>query len=380
MDEHRLLAAVGELYESAIDPARVGAIGNTMLRAMEVDSCIVFAARHGSGELVQLLAASPNFDERARADYRAYYHARNPWYQSVATREPPFVARGGEMIGYREFEKTEFCADWCSRVGIYHMIGGVTPIRDGVVAACGVHAPRQKGPFHERKKRLFALLVRHLGRALQMSERLGTLDSGQSLTLEVLERLRVGVMLVDRACMALFANSAAERVVSRSRWLQLRSGRVRPVHPEYVNVFERRVAEAASTRDASGLAFGAVLSLRDPIEGDLALLVAPFRSAHASLAALSPAAALVFHERQAPEAPTARDIAEAYGLTRAEGCLVAALASGRSLVQAARDGGISPNTAKTQLRSVFLKTGFERQADLIAAVLAHPVLKLASGR
>ena len=129
MDEHRLLATIGELYEAATEPARLGALGASVQRAMEVDSCILFTAQHGTGRLVQLISASPNFDERARADYGAYYHARNPWYQSVAARQPPFVARGGEMVGYREFEKTEFCADWSSRVGIYHIIGGFTPIR-----------------------------------------------------------------------------------------------------------------------------------------------------------------------------------------------------------------------------------------------------------
>src|SRR4029453_16535160 len=117
MDEHRLLTTIGGLSEAATEPEGLGALGTSVQRAMEVESCIVFTAQHGTGQLVQLLSASPNFDEAARADYGTYYHARNPWYQSVAARQPPFVARGGEMIGYRDFEKTEFCADWCWRVG-----------------------------------------------------------------------------------------------------------------------------------------------------------------------------------------------------------------------------------------------------------------------
>jgi DNA-binding CsgD family transcriptional regulator/PAS domain-containing protein len=376
MNDHRLLSTVGELYEAATDPARLGALGTALQSAMEVESCIVFTARHGTGQLVQLVSASPNFDERARADYRAYYHMRNPWYQSVANREPPFVARGGEMIGYREFDRTEFCADWCSRVGIYHMIGGFTPVRPGIVAACGVHAPRSRGPFDEGRKRLFAQVMRHLGRAFQIADRLGLLFSQQSLTLQLLERLRVGVILVDAGCAPLFVNPAAERLVGASRWLRMRVDRISPVHPGCVAELERRVAAAAATSAAEGLASGGVVSLRDPLEGELPLLVAPFRSAQCSFAALPPAAALIFLDPDGPATPAALDIAAAYRLTRAEGRLVAALARGRNLVQVARENGISPNTAKTQLRSVFLKTGFQRQGDLVAAVLAHPVLRL----
>jgi DNA-binding CsgD family transcriptional regulator len=148
------------------------------------------------------------------------------------------------------------------------------------------------------------------------------------------------------------------------------------VHPRYEAEFERRVVGAASTSAAAALETGGVLSLRDPLDGDLAMLVAPFRSAHASYAALPPAAALIFHDPDAPPGPAARDIAEAYGLTPAEARVVAELAKGRTLVAAARECGISANTAKSHLRSVFLKTGFERQVDLVAAVLAHPVLRL----
>lgn len=77
-----------------------------------------------------------------------------------------------------------------------------------------------------------------------------------------------------------------------------------------------------------------------------------------------------------PAVPPAGAIAEAFGLTPAESRLVAALVRGGTLVEAAKRNGITINTAKTQLASVFLETGHQRQADLIAAVLGNPVLRL----
>jgi DNA-binding CsgD family transcriptional regulator len=45
------------------------------------------------------------------------------------------------------------------------------------------------------------------------------------------------------------------------------------------------------------------------------------------------------------------------------------LAAGRSLLEAARDQGISLNTARAHLRAIFAKTGIDRQSRLVGALL-----------
>jgi len=66
------------------------------------------------------------------------------------------------------------------------------------------------------------------------------------------------------------------------------------------------------------------------------------------------------------------------GLAHAEARLLAALVAGQTMQDYADTAGITMNTAKTQLRQIFLKTGHNRQADVIRAVLADPMMKLAS--
>jgi DNA-binding CsgD family transcriptional regulator len=340
MEAKRLLSVIGDLYEAATDPARLGDVSATVQRAMEVESCIIFAARHGSGQLLRLVSASANFDDKARADYRAHYHARNVWYQNAASREVPF--------------------------------------RDDIVAVCGIHAPRSAGPFDEDRKRLFAGVVRHLGRVFQIADVFGTLRDASEVTLRLLEGLEIGVLLLDFRCRPLLVNAVADRLLRGSRWFSARGGGIRPVYAAAIAEFERRVALTASSSAGTGLASEGILSLPDPRRGKLAVLIAPFRSASLGLDSMQPAAAVIFNDPDAPASPDARGIAEVYGLTRAESRLVAALARGRTLGRAAWQAGISLNTAKTQLRSVFLKTGFERQKDLVADVMSRPVLRLST--
>lgn len=57
-----------------------------------------------------------------------------------------------------------------------------------------------------------------------------------------------------------------------------------------------------------------------------------------------------------------------FGLTRAEAHITAQLASGWSLECIAQARGVSVDTVRAQMRSVFQKTGTHRQGELICAV------------
>jgi DNA-binding CsgD family transcriptional regulator len=79
-------------------------------------------------------------------------------------------------------------------------------------------------------------------------------------------------------------------------------------------------------------------------------------------------------ESQIPE----RAVEQRLGLAPAEARFVGALIAGQTMADYAETTGVTVNTLKTQLRHIFLKTGHNRQADLIRAVLADPLVKLAS--
>lgn len=72
------------------------------------------------------------------------------------------------------------------------------------------------------------------------------------------------------------------------------------------------------------------------------------------------------------EAPGIQQRAIGFGLTPAELRLIIPLSKGTGLKRAACELGISPNTAKSRLRSIFEKTGTHRQAELVS-LLFTPV-------
>jgi len=72
---------------------------------------------------------------------------------------------------------------------------------------------------------------------------------------------------------------------------------------------------------------------------------------------------------------TVRQLMELFGLSAAEARLARALCHGDSLEEYATDQGLKLPTVKTQLRSVFAKTGTERQASLIRLFSGIPVVR-----
>jgi DNA-binding CsgD family transcriptional regulator len=81
------------------------------------------------------------------------------------------------------------------------------------------------------------------------------------------------------------------------------------------------------------------------------------------------AAIFIADPRSLPREATLREL---HGLTPAEARVALEMLQGRSVAQAARRLGISPNTVKTQLQRVFEKLQVSRQTELVR-LLMDPV-------
>ena len=67
--------------------------------------------------------------------------------------------------------------------------------------------------------------------------------------------------------------------------------------------------------------------------------------------------------------PSAERIRHLFGLSPAEATLCEYLLNGYTLKEVAIERNVSVNTVREQMRNVFIKTGYKRQAELIAAIL-----------
>ena len=199
-----------------------------------------------------------------------------------------------------------------------------------------------------------------LARALQVSFRLMDQALENSLCAFAQGSLPSGVVVVDARCKVLFANQRALAAMRDKHAFSDRNGRLSVVPSGEAAKFNAFVRTAASGTGACGDAFrlavgGAAYSvIVCPITGEL--------RATAGTAAL-----VLIVDLRVQSDPGGQDHLRAiFGLTKAEAQLARALMDEQSLTEAGEARGISYQTARCGLKSVFQKVGVNQQSQLVA--------------
>ncbi|MFN0039178.1 MAG: helix-turn-helix transcriptional regulator [Burkholderiales bacterium] len=213
----------------------------------------------------------------------------------------------------------------------------------------------------------------HLDRAVKLSRRFAAIASEAILGHTVLDALTEPLACATSDGHLHRANLAFEDTLRSGHVLFMEKGALRIGDPALQVQFVRaireccRIAEGGSSGDPE-----AQFTIRvDQLTGLPAFVtIAPLAAAHLKSWAGRPCA-LIRIDEPVQKADDGKLI-EALGLSVAEARLVSALLEGGTLAEAAARVNVALNTAKTQLASVFSKTGTTRQSELVALVASLP--------
>lgn len=176
----------------------------------------------------------------------------------------------------------------------------------------------------------------------------------------LLDRLAFGLMVLDRDHHIVVQNRAARQVLAECPVLNNRDGRLvaagacrRRLHAALEQALNRSEAPEIS-----------VLAVPGGVLDDLHLLIAPFMDGDGSRD--HPAyVIIVITSPHAPTAAPAPILKALYGLTAKESRLAQALLNGDTVETFCATRCVSPNTARTQLKAIYQKTGTHRQSELV---------------
>lgn len=380
VDEVGLLRMVARIYESAADPAALGDLAADLSREFATGMTLLYIIQNPRAKSTDLLlSATASFDDWAHSSYTGYYRQRDVWGQRLLRRIGPAAVHGLELIDESTLQRSEIYADWYSKVGIDRALAGTFPVA-GDIGVVTMNRSRRDPEFDDDEKTRLSLLVPHLQRAVYLQQRLNAAEQRSALSFDMLERLGIGVMVVAANSRVMFANAIARRVMQAPDALTSAQGTLRARYPGQVGRLEKLVRDAAMTSVGRGLNPGGFLSLRRPDGQPLPVLVAPYRAPPATDGHMHGAALVMFSDPDSHVPVPDAAISRLLGISAAEGRLVAALVAGQTMAEHAASVGISMNTAKTQMRQIFYKTGHNRQADVIRAVLANPLMCCALSR
>lgn len=189
---------------------------------------------------------------------------------------------------------------------------------------------------------------------------------------------QIGVVLIDRSARIIFASEAAENILAAGNGLGSANGRLRACHMgDAVNLqaalmhVAGRDAEMHDERNHAPL-----LAFRRRDAPSLIATVIPMRSS-----ALEPgdvAATIYLVDPQLDTEATLGPLCRLFGLSPVETRLVCYLAAGDIIATAAEKMHIREQTARGYLKQIFVKTGTNRQTELMILMLSS-LLRMKTG-
>lgn len=201
----------------------------------------------------------------------------------------------------------------------------------------------------------------------------GRTGKGAGIGTAVLNRLPVGVIIVDARAHVVFMNRGGAEIIGRRDGLSMdAAGDCRAATAdESARLRDLIAAVAEGDADVRGDAAMQVNrpSLRRPLSVVLSRL-----DEDGPAGELNPSGVMILvADPEMQLAPSAATIARLFGLTNAEAALARAMTEGKRLDEAAMEIGITLSSARTYLKRVFSKTGTGRQAELVRLLLTAPV-------
>lgn len=315
---------------------------------------------------------APSMDAGYIRSYSDYFMQINPWLDYLPEHPGELPLDGDDLLDPRLLLASEYYSDWLKPQGLRYALGVDLFREPGRVMLLSLLLPPDRPPT-TADRRLLGRLKPHLRRAGQVRRQLGAAWASRSTCETLLDRVGTALFLLDAAGRVVAMNSRAQTLLDSHSGVMLDARHcLRPQHAADVEAFRRKVA-AATDPPAAGA--GGVLALRGAGEDRLHVLIAPAGNTGAWLGGAAPAVAVFVHDPATTGRPMPERLAELFGLTQMEARILAAIAGGATVVEAAEAHGVAVSTVRHHLKHLFGKTGVNRQADLVRLVLQDPLAR-----
>ena len=367
---------IGLIHESALAPSLWSSALDRIRDTLHGSAALLFTPRHAlaSGGIVVANNLSPEVLSR----YVANYCQHDVWNQAGIDQKrfvPGTVLTDEELVPRHQLLSSLYYRDFLAPANISRLCTSAIAGLDDPLSmptTISVFGGLTARPFGKPDKDMLGLLVPHLSRALKMMYRLRDTEHRVAATLAALDNLACGILLFDRRGNVVHANLSASELLNENDGLKLSNKldperRLLASNLPQTNRLTQLVASAISDCAAENCTTSHAMRLprksgRPPML--LSISALPRNHEFETAAGQSVAIGFLF-DTALSSLPLPRMLVELYGLSPAESRLVTELGRGWTIAEMARHHGVSTETVKCQLKSVFFKTGTHRQSDVV---------------
>ena len=323
-----------------------------------------------ANEIYRSCGVDPDVERLYVAGYGAHDVYR-PRFLKVREREGTLLM-GDELCSFQQVRKTAFGRDILQRSDIRLWCAISTVHTKTVIENISLYQPwNDDGPGND-KLETARLLAPHLNNALRIRAKLTQLE-GLSRDLQVaINNAETAIVLFDHLSACALINNTAKTLLDQRDGLLFSHNHLTAANPadsaRLQETIRRAVTSFKQKQQQPGTELVCITRKR---RKPLWVRIAPFPSDRFSQASHFAAIAFIHNPDKAAVLPV-QLLQSVYALSSAEARLALLLLEGRSIYEAAERNRVTRETVRTQLKSIFLKTGTRRQGELISLLAGLP--------
>lgn len=361
---------VGLIYDAALEPALWREALYELARQVEADAwhLLGWDAQMGVDKL-GVISDPIASDELDR--YNAYYGALDP-RRLLAANSMGAVIACHHHFDERFVSGSEFYQDFYLPTGLHYSMGASLHQGQSLQYQIGLLRERGRAPFDSDQVAGLTRLLPHFDRAFRLMEHDQTVARAGEIAAAGVEAMPLAVIALDRIGRVMHCNRRGEKLLKEEYVLRLREGVLTCADGYLASRFIAAVEATVKSGQPANLLLQHIKSAGERYSVTLTSLpkCEAFSLAGKPEGALCLVAPL--HRRRIA---TARQLVELFGLSSAEARLARALTLGESLEVYARENDVRLSTLKTQLRSIFAKTGTDRQSAIVRLIIGIPAVR-----
>lgn len=345
---------IGRVYEAAFDPESWHQVIREIMTRTRSRVAFVSSVdlRHGQFNRTFFYAPEESRVETGAREYAAETYAIDPALAWAMEHPTAGMCETTAIISSDEVMNHPFFQWQNDRLGTTHFCVMYNQPVDDVSFSFSLHPAAADGPPTQEARDLQRLLYGHMERALRLAARPPDFsrDTGALIAL-------------DRYGRVVACSTRAEQLLAMEDGVVIEDGQVLATNPESAASMRLAIQSALDARQ-SGSAGGGVRITRKSGRPSWLALTSPYPRFLEHLPIPTPAVIIRILESEVHPTLLERH-AELFHLTSREIEVGSALLEGHSIDSLAAHLGMSRNTARVHLQSLFRKTETNRQSDLI---------------
>ncbi|GAB3625296.1 helix-turn-helix transcriptional regulator [Pandoraea terrae] len=305
-------------------------------------------------------------------DFTETLAPKDPRVNLILQESPGHAMRCHEFLSERYVAGSDLFNEFLIPNGVRYTYGmhlHAGPVTSEIVGI--MRAPDHRPFESDDEAPELQILMQHFSRAARLRAGTQAWQAQAALGMAALDQLDLAILVADEKGQTRYLNQAAHQLLGESRSLRLRQGRIEAFASTDQNALQQLLALASGPVPTAGSH-----RIRHDEHRKLVVSAIPLRPDHpAALAWQRPMVMLTVADLMQRTTLTPYTLKALFGLSPAEARLALALYDGKELAQIAEEAGVAINTARTQLRNIFDKTGSRRQADLVRLLNAIPAVR-----